>query len=157
MVCGRIFCFLCFNRDPRVEFSFSQFIPKLNKPLFYGDLKNVRNSPIFTWFQAGTNPLSLHELLGSCCFDFTGTAEILSSGLLSSMGPFGPLSLTSSMEILWDNVSKFVFQSLSPWEQTCLGFFCLCPPLPSPSCLPLVALPFFSNSSSLPVGSITHY
>lgn len=58
-------------------------------------------------------------------------SEIPSSGLLSSMGPSGPLGLMSSMEILWDNVSRFVFQSLSPWEQTCLGFVSPCPAPPS--------------------------
>lgn len=93
MACGRIFWFLCFNRDPRVEFSFSQFIPELHKPLFYGDLKNVRDSLIFPWFQAWSNPLSLHELFGSCYFDFTGMAEPLRSLALASSLQWVPLGL----------------------------------------------------------------
>lgn len=71
--------------------------------------------------------LSLVKLFVSCCFDFTGTVEPLRSLTFVSFlqCPFGPLSLISSMEILWDNVSTFVFQSLSPWKQTCLDFVSL--------------------------------
>lgn len=82
--CGRVFCFLCFNRDSRLEFSFSQLIPKLNKRLFYGDLKNVRDSLVLTWFRAWSTPSSLREPFASCCFDFVGTAKPLQSLALAS-------------------------------------------------------------------------
>lgn len=56
----------------------SSFLKEKNIYIFfYGDLKNVRYSLIFTWFQSWSYPLSLHELFGSYCFDFLGTAEPL--------------------------------------------------------------------------------
>lgn len=81
---GEFFCFLRFNRDSRLEFSFSQFIPKLNERLFYGDLKNVRDSLMLTWLGAWSTPSSFHELFASCCFDFAGTAKSLTSLTLAS-------------------------------------------------------------------------
>lgn len=84
MANGRIFGFSCFNRDPRLQFRFSQFIPKVNKPLFYRNLKNVRDSLLFTWLWALCKPLTLPEILVSCCFDFTGIVQSLRSLTLAS-------------------------------------------------------------------------